>query len=105
MGSRGCGWKEPRAGPALRALPVTPVRSTALDRNLIWQPVEAWQPSEWDAGTRTVPSSSFSLSFHLFPSFLLGWAGESTSPGLHPLLHLENDGYVPLPLSGLTGRS
>lgn len=42
MGSDGSGWTEPHAGPALRALPVTLVRSVALDRYLIWQPVQAW---------------------------------------------------------------
>lgn len=69
MGSDGPGWKEPRAGPALRALPVTPVRSAALESYLIWQPVRAWQPAEWDAGTRTVPASPFCSSRRPSPAF------------------------------------
>lgn len=42
MGSDCSRWKEPFTGPALRALPITLVRSVALDSYLIWQPVQAW---------------------------------------------------------------
>lgn len=78
MGSDGSRWREPRAGPAARALPVTPVRSAAPDSYLIWQLVQGWQPEEWDAGTRTVPSSPFSPLLHPSPAFCC--AGQEKVP-------------------------
>lgn len=84
MGSGGSGWKEPRAGPAVGALPVMPVRSAAPDSYLIWQLVPAWQPKERDAGTGTMPSSPSSPLLHPSPAFCCAGQGKAPPRGCVP---------------------